>query len=355
MEKNRFQSPLPTVQDIAALVDGSVIGDPEAIIKGLAGVESAKDGDVSFLSNAKRRSLIVKGDASAYIVDFAGGVDGKTCIVTKNASFAFAQVAEKYLGGTRNKPTSICETAKIHPSVVLGEKVAIGSYAVIEEGSVIGDDTLIESGTFIGENVTLGKNCHIYPQVVIREGSLLGDRVVIHSGTVVGSDGFGYVQKARKHVKIPQIGIVSIGDDVEVGANVTIDRARFDRTSIGSGTKIDNQVQIAHNVIIGKNCIISAQSGFAGSSVLDDFVTVAAQSGVAGHLMIPSNVILAARSGVTKSLTTPGVYSGFPAHEHSKEKKNVVLRNKLPEMYKSMRAMQQKIEKLEELLGEKDD
>ena len=352
MKRKSFVPPYPTVADIASLVNGYVVGDESLVVRGISGIENAGSGDVVFLGNDKYRSLVMSSQATAYVVGDKDFFPGKTCVQTENASLAFAKIIEAYLHPPRKYSCGIHATARVDATAKVGKGVSIGHYVVIGADVVIGDGTIIDPNVYIGDKAYIGKNCHVYPCVVVREGTVLGDRVVIHSSTVIGSDGFGYASVREKKIKIPQVGIVCIEDDVEVGSNVTIDRARFDATVIGSGTKIDNQVQIAHNVKIGKNCTIVAQSGIAGSSILEDGVTLAGQCGIAGHLTVKEKITFAARSCVTKTLTEPGYYSGFPAVAHATEKKRMVLRNKLPELYATVKLMQQKIKQLEDSIAD---
>ncbi len=350
MESKSFVSPCPTVADLAAWVNGRVVGDANLVVQRLGRIEDAQPGDITFFSDQRYRFFAQQSQASVFVVESESLLEGKTCIVTQNASWSFAKIAEKYLEPLRSLPTGISDKAEIDASAVVAKDVSIGPYVVIEAGVEVGAGTVIEAGSFVGARSRLGVDCYIYPSVVIREGSWLGDRVIIHSGSVLGSDGFGYVTIQKQVVKIPQLGIVRIEDDVEIGANVTIDRARFDATVVGVGTKIDNQVQIAHNVKIGWGCIIVAQSGIAGSVSIGNYVTMAARSLVLGHLKVASHITLAARSCVTKTLKSKGHYFGFPAIKHNEEKKRMVLRSKLPEMYQTLKALQLQIEQLEEKL-----
>jgi UDP-3-O-[3-hydroxymyristoyl] glucosamine N-acyltransferase len=229
----------------------------------------------------------------------------------------------------------------------LGKDVAIGPYVVVEDNVSIGDKSIIYAGCFIGHHTRIGRDTFIYPHVSIRERISIGNRVIIHCGTVIGSDGFGFATIKGLHHKIPQIGTVQIGDDVEIGANVTIDRARFDKTVIGNGTKIDNLVQIAHNVIIGENSIIVAQAGISGSTTIGKGVTLAGQAGLVGHITIGDGAVVAAQAGVTKSVPPNVTVSGYPARQHDAAKKvNACVQN-LPKLYAKVEELKKKIEELE--------
>ncbi len=239
---------------------------------------------------------------------------GKTLIRVDNPSLSFTQVVNHLLKDAPDyKPHGIHPTAVIAPGAKLAPGVAVGAHTVIEDGAVIAEGCVIYANCYVGHEAHLGKDCLIYPQVVLREKVSLGNRVIIHSGTVIGSDGFGYVTVDGKHMKIPQVGTVLIEDDVEIGANVTIDRARFDKTIIGEGTKIDNLVQIAHNVTIGKHCLVVAQSGIAGSTKIGNYVILAAQAGLVGHIEIGDGAVVAAQSGVSKSIKAGEQVFGSPA------------------------------------------
>jgi len=342
-----------TLKQIAELFDGEVVGDAETIITGVSGIKEAKPGDVTFLANSKYQSLVEQSKASGIITSRDIDCGSKPRIITENPSLAFSKVLDVVATEKIKHPKGIHPTAVVGEGVKLGENVAIGAHAVIDDEVVIGDNTIIYGLSYIGHRASIGRDCIIYPQVSIRDNMQIGNKVIIHSGTVIGSDGFGFAEVGGTQQKIPQIGIVVIEDDVEIGANATIDRARFDKTIIGRGTKIDNLVQIAHNVIMGKNCVIVAQNGIAGSVQLGDGVILAGQTGVAGHLSIGDGVIAGARSGITKSFPKGEKISGYPAKPHSESRKIIVCTHKLPGLYKKVRELEDKIKELEEKL-EKD-
>jgi UDP-3-O-[3-hydroxymyristoyl] glucosamine N-acyltransferase len=263
---------------------------------------------------------------------------------------AFAKVVSLVLPDDTKRPSGLHPTAIVSPTAKLGKNVAVGAYTVIDDKAQIGEGTIIYSGCYIGSNTKIGKDCLIYPHVSIRERIEIGDRVIIHCGTVIGSDGFGFAAVKGVQEKIPQIGTVLVEDDVEIGANVTIDRARFDKTIIGRGTKIDNLVQIAHNVIIGENCIIVAQAGISGSTVLGKNVTLAGQAGLVGHINIGDGAICAAQSGVTKSVPPNTMVSGYPAKPHEVAKRVNACVQSLPELYKKIKELEDKVKELQERL-----
>ena len=336
-----------TLAEIAQFVGGDVVGDAKIMITGLSGIKEAKSGDLTFLANPKYSALAQVTKASAIIAPRQVAVPGRALIYTDNPSLAFAKIASLFLDVEKKRAKGIHRTAVIDETVKLGKDVTIGPYTVVEAGAKIGDNTVIYSQCFVGQETIIGKNCLIYSNVSIRERISIGNRAIIHSGTVIGSDGFGFVAVDGVHTKIPQIGTVVIEDDVEIGANVTIDRARFDVTLIGQGTKIDNLVQIAHNVRIGKNCIIVSQVGISGSSVLEDNVTLAGQVGVAGHLTIGANTVVASKSGIPSSVPANSILWGIPAKPHMQAKRVNACVQRLPEYIKIINEMKIKIAELE--------
>ena len=339
-----------TLKEIAELVGGEITGDSNVVIKGVAGIKEAEDGDITFLANPKYAPLINTTHASAIITDYDVAGGPKPLIRTKNPSLAFAKVISSFTPQELIKPSGIHSTAIIGKGVSLGKNVAVGPYVVIEDEASLGDNSIVYAGTFIGHHAKIGSGALIYPNVSIRERVLIGKNVIIHSGTVIGSDGFGFAAVEGKHHKIPQIGIVEIGDDVEIGANVTIDRARFAKTIIGNGTKIDNLVQIAHNVIVGENSLIIAQAGISGSTVIGNNVIIAGQAGLVGHIKIGDGAVLAAQAGVTKSVPENTVVSGYPARKHEIAiKVNACVQN-LPKLYEEIKELKKKIEELQEKL-----
>lgn len=336
-----------TLAEVAELVGGKVVGDKTLVIKGLSGIKEAQKGDLTFLANSKYLSLAKDSQASAILVSKDVELDKKAVIVVENPSFAFAQLINAILKTDQYLPKGIHKTAVVADDAQLGKDVAVGAHAVIESQAKIGDNTVIEAGSFVGHETQIGENCHIYPNVTVRERLTLGSGVIIHSGTVIGSDGFGFELVGGIHEKIPQIGTVVIEDDVEIGANVTIDRARFDKTFIGQGTKIDNLVQIAHNVIIGPRCIIVAQVGISGSVEIGEGSILAGQAGVAGHLTIGEGAVVAAQAGVTKSVPPGAKVSGYPALEHTEARKLHASLKRLPGYIKTVRELTQRLEELE--------
>ncbi|MDP8266320.1 MAG: UDP-3-O-(3-hydroxymyristoyl)glucosamine N-acyltransferase [Candidatus Aceula meridiana] len=337
-----------TLQEIAQLVDGKARGDKDLVITGISGIKEAREGDITFLANNKYFSLLEKTQASAVIVPLDVAETKKNVIKVENPSVAFARLASEILEAQTYQPKGIHPTAIIAEDVVLGENVVVGPHTVIEKQAKIKDNTVIYSGCFVGAKTEIGAECLIYPNVVIRERISIGNRVIIHPGTVIGSDGFGFAKVDGVHQKIPQVGTVIIEDDVEIGSNVTIDRARFDKTFIGQGTKIDNLVQIAHNVVIGKHCLIISQSGISGSTTLEDRVILAGQVGIAGHLTIGENSVVAAKSGVPKSIPPNTVVFGYPAKPQGVALRLNAIIQRLPTYVKTIKELERKVKELQE-------
>ncbi len=339
-----------TLAQIAQIVKGEVVGDEGVVITGLSGVQEAQEGQLTFVANSKYTPLAQTTKASAIIVSRDMNIPGKSVIRTDNPSLAFAKIASLMLEEGVYRPKGIHPTALIAPDAVLGKDVAVGPYTVIESKAKVADGTVIYSGCYVGHHTTIGNNCLIYPNVTIRERLTIGDRVIIHSGTVLGSDGFGFVEVDDVHEKIPQVGTVIVEDDVEIGANVAIDRARFDKTLIGKGTKIDNLVQVAHNVVMGEHCIIVSQAGISGSVKIGKGAILAGQAGIAGHLTIGEGAIVSAQSGVTKSVAPHTQVSGYPSRPHDEAKRVNACVQRLPRYVKAIQELEKKVEELEKKL-----
>jgi UDP-3-O-[3-hydroxymyristoyl] glucosamine N-acyltransferase len=340
-----------TLAQIAREIKGRVVGDDAVLIKGVAGIKEAQTGDLTFLANPKYLPLAAVTAASAIIVGKDVLVEGRTVVQTENPSVAFARVVSMIKEDLTPRISGVHPTALVDPSAVIAEGAGIGPHAVIEKNARIGRNTVICAGVFIGQKTTVGADSLIYPNVTLRENITVGDRVIIHSGTVIGSDGFGYVPVDGVHMKIPQMGTVVIEEDVEIGACVTVDRARFDRTFIGRGTKIDNLVQIAHNVHIGRNCIIIALAGIAGSAVIEDGAIIAGQVGVAGHVNIGVRAVVAAQSGITKDVAPGAKMFGTPAKEYRAFIRDMSYVGRLPQYAERLKAIEEKIAALEKRQG----
>jgi UDP-3-O-[3-hydroxymyristoyl] glucosamine N-acyltransferase len=315
----------------------------------VASLDEASSDEISFLGNEKYFQDFLSTRAGVVLVP--GNLpqkpqrDSIILLEVENPSFAFAAVVKVLATKQRTINYGVHPSAYIADDVVINrEKVSIKPGVIIESGCSIGDGTEISSGVVICEGSVLGDNCLIYPNVTIREHSQIGSRVILQPGCVIGSDGYGYELVNGRHTKVDQVGIVVLEDDVEIGANTAIDRARFGKTIIGEGTKVDNLVQIAHNVQTEKHCLIVSQSGLAGSSKLGNYVTVAAQAGVGGHIKIGDKAVLAGRAGATKSLDGGIVYSGFPARPMREETRKQGSLSKLPQLIKDVRKIKQQLE-----------
>ncbi|MEP0860966.1 MAG: UDP-3-O-(3-hydroxymyristoyl)glucosamine N-acyltransferase [Ignavibacterium sp.] len=341
-----------TVKEIARQVSGKIIGDENVIINSVAKIDEAKPGDLSFIylpayekfqSTTKASALLVKPDLPKTRNDI-------TYIEVESPEKAFFLILREFFS-PEFPLTGIDKTASIHPDAKLGNNVALGKNVIISKGCRIGDNTKIFHNTVLYEDVEIGNDCLIFSNISIRESCKIGNRVIIHSGTVIGSDGFGFNPDEKGvYQKIPQIGNVIIEDDVELGANVAIDRAALGSTIIKRGTKIDNLVQIAHNVVIGEDTVISSQTGISGSTKIGNHVIIAGQVGIVGHIEIGDNVVLMAQSGISKSIKKPGYYFGYPAKElRTSQKLEAHIRN-LPDYADKIKKLEEEIKKLKSRL-----
>ena len=323
---------------------GQLVGDAGLVITGAASLAEASERDISFFANRKYVSLLRKTRAAAVFVplDFSEPISAAQIRVADPMK-AFDQVVAKLAPPPIEFAPGIHPTAIVDPSVKLGSDISIQPYVVIEAGATIGDHTIIGAQTYIGHESVIGSGCKIYPRVTIRERTRIGSRVIIHSGAVIGADGFGFASAAGRNEKIEQRGIVQIDDDVEIGANTTIDRARFGRTWIQEDVKIDNLVQIAHNVVIGKHSIIVAQAGISGSTRLGEHVTLAGQVGVAGHLEIGDGTVVAAQSGVANDIRG-GTWFGYPAVPFDEAKLQIAWVHRLGKLFARVKKIEQKLD-----------
>lgn len=329
------------LSEFAEAVGGKLRGDPDAEIHGASGIGEVKEGEITFLEGRRLLRECAASNASCVMVrDFIPEME-KPQIIVKNPRFAFARLIELFTVKPP-VPTGIHRMAYVAEGVMTGEGVSVHPFACISEGASIGERTVIYPGVFIGTRAVLGADCILYPNVAVMEGVAIGNRVIIHAGSVIGSDGFGYVFEEGSHKKIPQVGGVVIGDDVEIGANVTIDRATTGNTVIGKGTKIDNLVQIAHNVKIGEHSIIVAQVGIAGSAKIGSFVMLGGQVGVSDHARIDDGCMIGARSGVAGHIAK-GIHSGTPAIPHKEWLRAVTLFARLPEMHRRIKRLEEQL------------
>jgi UDP-3-O-[3-hydroxymyristoyl] glucosamine N-acyltransferase len=333
-----------TLSELAQWIDGDIVrGGLDLSLTGMAALDAATPHDVSFLGNEKYHAQFLNTHAAAVIVPrgMTGGPANTALIAVDNPSLAFAVVVRHFAAASRKFEPGIHPRAFVDPTAVLdAAQVRVQAGAVVMAGATIGDGSDIGPNAVIGDDAVVGRDCRILANVSLRERCILGDRVILQPGAVIGSDGYGYELSQGRHVKIDQVGIVEIGDDVEIGANTTIDRARFGKTLIGEGTKIDNLVQIGHNVVIGKHCLIVSQTGISGSSQLGDYVTVAGQVGIVGHVTVGSKAILSGRTGVTTSLPGDQVYAGKPALPMREEMKLQALVRRLPRLLDRIKALE---------------
>lgn len=336
-----------TLQEVAELTGGWV--DPShygVVITGVASLDDGSEGDLSFYGSPKYLKNLRRSKATAALVPHGFGEEIPPIrIWVDNPSEAFARVLESFAPPPVVYEAGVHPSAVVAPDAVLGEGVHIGAMAVVESGVHIGRGTILGSGVVIGRGVAIGEDCVLSPNVTVIERSRLGNRVTLHPGVVIGSDGFGYEFREGRHQKIPQTGIVQIDDDVEIGANTTIDRARFGRTWIGKGTKIDNLVQIGHNVTIGSHCILCAHVGISGSTRVGNGVTLAGKVGVNGHIEIGDGAIVTAMAGITKSVPPKEVLVGLPAKPMREYKENYVLLRNIGKLYERVSKLEERGEK----------
>jgi len=324
-------------------------GSTHESIRGVAALSLAGPGELSFLGNAKYKSEVHSTRAS--IVLLPAGYEGKPqadqlFLLVENPSVALSRFCARLEQLLWPRPA-----AGIHPSAVVGERAriagsaTIGPLCVIEDGATIGERTHLQARVFVGRDASIGEDCWLLPGATVEAECVLKNRVRLHPGVVVGSDGFGYEFVAGRHEKVPQIGTVIVEDDVEIGANTTIDRARFSRTIIGEGSKIDNLVQIGHNVVIGKHCVLCAQVGVSGSTTLADYVVLGGQVGVAGHLTIGKGVKVGAQAGINHDVAPGSFINGTPAIPYMLERRIVVLQHRLPGLFKRVDALEEQLKK----------
>ena len=338
-----------TANEINFLLDGELIGNPEVKVSQLAKIEEAKEGSLSFLANPKYEAFLYTTQASVVIVNEDLKIDkpvSPTLIRVKDAYSSFSVLLEKY-NSIRNQKVGIEQPSFIHPDAKIGKDVYVGAFAYIGAGVVVGDHSKIYPQAYIADGVTIGQNCNLQSGVKVYHDCVLGNRVTIHSNTVIGSDGFGFAPQADgSYVKVSQIGNVIIEDDVEIGANTCIDRATMGSTIIKKGVKLDNLIQIAHNVEIGKNTVIASQTGISGSAKIGESNIIGGHVGVVGHVTLAKGTQIQAKSGINKSIEEENKkWGGAPAQTYQNYMRSQVVIQRLPEM-------ERKIEELRKLLAE---
>jgi len=337
-----------TLAELAAELGGVVVGDGSTVIRGVAGIREAKAGDLTFIANARYDAYLSQTSASAVICSRDPREARVPLLQVDNPYLAFQKAVRLFRPDVHTPLPGVHPTAVVSPAASVGENASIGAHCVVEDGAHIGANVVLMPGCYVGVQASIGDDSLLYPQVTVREECVIGSRCILHSGVVVGSDGFGFAFDAGRYHKVPQVGIVVVGDDVEIGANTTIDRATTDATRIGDGTKIDNLVQIGHNVVTGKHCIIVAQVGVSGSTVLEDYVTLGGQAGLAGHIRVGTGAMVGGQSGVTKSVGAGEKVSGTPAVPLNAWKRVTAYLMRLPQLFERSKALEERVEKLEQ-------
>lgn len=339
-----------TVGEIAAMVGGTVVGDPTVVITGVNGVDEAQDGELCFIRSATYLPQLAQSGASAALIQQEADDIQMAMILVPQPDLAFAMVLKHCEHAQRKHPEGIHARAVVDPDAVLGKNVAVGACAVVEAGASLGDGVIVYPGVYIGRDVKIGAETILYPNVTIREETTIGAHCILHAGATIGSDGFGYAHLDGAWLKIPQVGRVALEDDVEIGSMTAVDRATFGVTRIGRGTKIDNLVQVGHNVQIGEHCALAGKVGIAGSATLKDGVRVGASAEVAGHLTVGEGATVAARAGVVKSVAPGAIVSGFPALNHAEERRVLVAQRRVPELIRRVKMLERALEAVKEQL-----
>lgn len=335
-----------TVKELAQFLGGTVIGDENREISDVKGLAEAGSDDISFAVEPYTEYL-PQVHAGAVITEKEYPAGNNTLVLVENPRLAFSKLLELF-HPRQSVQKGIHSTAVVDESATIGENTAVMAYAVIGKNVRIGAGSVVYPYVFIGDNVTIGANAAIYPGAVIMENTVMGDNAVIRAHAVIGGEGFGFATKDGKHTRIPQIGNVTIGDDVEIGACTTIDNGTLGSTKVGRGTKIDNLVHLGHNVEIGEDCFVIAQTGIAGSTKVGNHVTFAGQTGCTGHITIGDNVTFAGKSGIVGNVASNTVNAGFPARPHIEWSRTQVYIKKLPDLAKTVKALEKRIAELEE-------
>jgi UDP-3-O-[3-hydroxymyristoyl] glucosamine N-acyltransferase len=327
--------PSVSLSDIARLVGAEIVGDASLQIDGVKPLAEAGASELSFLANPKYESQLSASNAGAVLVKSADAPTNAAKLVVADPYLSLVRVVQQWFAEIP-RPHGVDPTARIATSARVASTARIGAYTVVGENAVVGENVTLFEHVVVGANCTIGDETMIYPNVTLYHGSKIGRRCILHSGVVIGADGYGFATADGIHHKLPQIGIVVLGDDVEIGANSTVDRAALGQTVIGDGTKIDNLVQVAHNVKVGRHCLLVSQSGIAGSTELGDYVVLGGQAGFAGHLKIGSGVQVAAQSAVMKDFAGPAKLGGSPARPLSEHLRTEAAIRRLPELLKRL-------------------
>ncbi len=332
-----------TAQQLADLVQGHIQGDGTLVISHARTLREAQPGDITFVENNKHANALKECQASVFVAPESIALEGRTVIQVGDPLNAFIAIVRHLHGRAEPPPHGIDPMSSVHPTATIGAGVSLFPFAVVGEGSTVGTRCQIHSGVVIGRHCHIGADVILYPNVVLYDNTIVGDRVIVHANAVLGGDGFGYRVLDGRHVKVPQLGRVEIGDDVEIGAGTTIDRGTFGATRIGEGTKIDNLVQIAHNCQIGRHNLLISQVGIAGSSSTGDYVVAAGQVGIVDHVHIGDRAVICAQAGVTKNVPAGECVLGAPATPVREQKRMLICLEKLPDMRRDVRQIKQRL------------
>jgi UDP-3-O-[3-hydroxymyristoyl] glucosamine N-acyltransferase len=330
-----------TVQQLAELVHGHVVGDPDLPITAARPLNEASAGDITFIEDEKHAGYLASCRAAAVVVPVSVPSKDRTVIQVADPLTAFVAIVRHLHGRPELPAHGIDPRAAVHPTAQVGAEASIHPFASIGEGSIVGARCRLYPGAVVGRHCRLGDEVTLYPNAVLYDGTILGHRVIVHANAVLGADGFGYRLQSGRHVKVPQLGHVEVGDDVEIGACTTIDRGTFQATRIGDGTKIDNLVQVAHNCQIGRHNLLVSQMGIAGSSSTGDYVIIAGQVGIVDHVKIGDHAIIGAKAGVTKEVAPGERMLGAPATPEREQKRILMSLEKLPEIRRDIRRIKQ--------------
>lgn len=346
-----------TLAQLAELTHAALRGNPDTEIRGVAGLHNARPGEIALLAAPRYAGLVAKTAASAVVVGeaFDASATALPLLIAAEPARAFEAIAGHLCPASPAPGPGIHPTAAVAQDATVAPDATIQAHCVVESGAAIGHGTVLRPLVFVGRGARIGSQCTLHPHVAVLDRCVVGDRVVLHSGVVIGADGYGYELRDGGHHKLPQRGIVEVGDDVEIGANSTVDRARYGRTIVGAGTKIDNLVMVAHNVVVGGHSLLVAQCGIAGSAVLGHHVTVAAQAGIVGHIEVGDGAIVGAKAGVMRNVPPGQAVLGSPAQELEKERVCLVLHQKLPDLLQRIRQLSKAVEQLTEKVARLED
>ncbi|HYX30937.1 MAG TPA: UDP-3-O-(3-hydroxymyristoyl)glucosamine N-acyltransferase [Pyrinomonadaceae bacterium] len=339
-----------SVAELAALTGGRIIGDGNVVIRRVASVAEARDGEIAYVEDRKFYATAEASEASCLIAPMGAELDTRCRIEVVNPKLAFALIA-KVLHPPKKRQPEIHSSAVIAPDANIGQQVFVGAFVCIGENSSIGDRSQIRAGAKIGDGVTVGEDCVIHPNVFLEDGMTIGNRVILHAGVVIGADGFGYVRGEMGYHKFPQIGTVVIEDDVEIGANSTVDRGALGRTRIGKGTKLDNMVHVGHNCDIGERVVIAAQTGISGSVTIEDECVIGGQVGFGDHIRVQSGAVIGSKAGVLPGkIVRPGVWWGIPIQPLDEYKRLNAHLSRVPHMRDALKMLQARVKQLEQEL-----